>query len=138
MELETIHLSTLLVTVIAILYADHLGFEYLRGKRVTIPLVTSNRLHTIVWIGLITMIASGVLLTLREWEELLTEPVFYVKMGFVLVLVMNALAIGKMSHLSSVHPFKELSPEVQKTLLVSGALSVSGWIGAAVIGMFFL
>ena len=84
------------------------------------------------------MIVTGVLLTIPTWEYRLTEFAFYVKMGFVLVLVMNAVAIGSLARLAHERPFASLAAEEQKTLLVSGGLSFCGWIGAVVVGVFFL
>ncbi len=138
LELETIHLSILALTAIAILYADHLGFQYLTGKRTVLNGRITTRLHFIVWIGLVAMIVSGALLAIPQWEYLLSTPSFYIKMGFVLVLIMNSFAIGKLSKLTADCPFRELPSETQKTLLVSGVLSFMGWVGAFIIGYFFL
>lgn len=138
MDLVTIHLSTLALTAIAILYADHMGFEYFRGKRLTLDGSRVTRLHHIVWVGLTFMIVSGFFLVKPQWEFIRTEPVFYIKMGLVLMLIVNAFLIGKMSHLTHHRAFAELPADVRKTFLVSGAVSVIGWVGAAIIGYFFL
>jgi hypothetical protein len=59
-------------------------------------------------------------------------------MGFVLVLVVNAFAIGKLSAVAGTTSFASLSAEEKRTLLLSGFLSGASWIGAATIGFFFL
>lgn len=138
MEIESLHLGTLLITAVAILYADHLAYAYLKGKRELLDQVMTKRLHMIVWCGLIGMIISGTLLFIPMAEYLLTEPVFYLKMTFVLVLVVNALVIGKISHVASERPFAMLLPKEQRTLMLSGAVSLFSWAGAALIGLFFL
>jgi hypothetical protein len=138
LELETVHLTTLAITAIMILYSDHQGYLYFRGKKETLSLWFVTWSHRIVWSGLIGMILSGFFLVLPGWNYYLEYPLFYVKMGFVLVLCVNGLAIGKLSQLTTERAFHELPPELKKTLLVSGALSFSGWVGAAVIGFFFL
>ena len=84
------------------------------------------------------MIISGVLLTIPEWEYRLSEFVFYIKMGFVLVLIMNAFAIGSLASVASERPFEALSIEEKRALLFSGGLSFLGWVGATIIGVFFL
>ncbi len=137
-EWETIHVCTLAITAIAILYADHLGFGYLRGKRLHLDHGRTVVLHRIVWAGLIGMIVSGFFLAFPQWEFLKDDPIFKVKMGFVLVLILNAFAIGKLSQVTSEQSFAELPPHKKMVLLISGALSATGWIGAATIGYFFL
>ena len=91
-----------------------------------------------MWAGLLLMIATGFTLLMRAPTFYLTEPVFYAKIGFVLVLVMNSFAIGKLSEKAALTPFAQLSSQEKKTLLVSGALSFSGWVAAAGIGYFIL
>ena len=84
------------------------------------------------------MITTGILLTIPAWTYRLQEPTFYIKMGFVLTLVVNAFAIGKLSKVAGEKPFAQLTSSEQHVLLLSGTLSAVGWIGAAVIGKFFL
>lgn len=132
------HGSIFMVTAAIILYSDHKGFNYFKGKEKLLTEKFVKWSHLLVWIGLILMIATGVMLTIPAWEYRLSQPEFYIKMSFVLVLIMNAVAIGKLSKQASVKSFDELESEDKKTLLVSGALSAMGWIGAATIGAFFL
>lgn len=138
MDLIAIHLATLSLTAIAILYADHMGYQYFTGKRLHLNHERTVILHRIVWVGLIGMIVSGYLIAAPQWDYLRSEPVFFVKLGLVLVLVMNALVIGKMAHLTSDRAFAELPADVRRAFMISGALSAIGWIGAAVIGYFYL
>jgi hypothetical protein len=137
-ELETIHLTTLAFTALVILYSDHKGFQYFWGSVQTLPRSFVTWSHRLVWTGLILMILSGFFLMLPAWEYYIADPVFFVKMGFVLTLVVNAFFIGKLSPLTTERAFHELPPDLRRTLLVSGALSAIGWIGAAIIGFFFL
>lgn len=125
------------LTAIVILYSDHRGFNYFRGKEKTLPENFLKMSHRLVWTGLVLMITTGIFLVIPAWEYRLSEPVFYVKMGFVLVLLMNAVAIGKLSKKASHFEFALLTSEEKKTLLVSGGLSAIGWICAASIGVFF-
>lgn len=137
-ELGDIHLAILLVTAVAILYSDHMGYAYMRGKITLLPHTLVRKLHYAVLVGLGLLIMTGVLLSLSRWEYLLGEPIFYVKMAFVGVLIFNAWAIGKMSHLASERPFAALHAEERQLLIFSGALSGIGWVVTAVIGYFFL
>jgi uncharacterized membrane protein len=138
MELEDIHLITLALTALVILYSDHKGFQYFWGSLETLPRSFVTWSHRLVWTGLILMILSGFFLMLPAWEYYLADPVFFVKMGFVLTLVVNAFFIGRLSLLTTERAFQELPSDLKKTLLVSGALSAAGWVGAASIGFFFL
>jgi hypothetical protein len=137
-ELETIHLTTLALTAIVILYSDHKGFQYFRGTTPTLSHSFVTWSHRLVWTGLSLMILSGFFLVLPIWEYYLADPVFFIKMGMVLTLCVNAFFIGKLSPLTTERTFEELPSDLKKTLLISGALSGIGWVGAAIIGYFFL
>jgi hypothetical protein len=136
--LGAFHGITVLITALFIIYSDHQGYLYFRGKKQTLSPTFITWSHRIVWIGLAIIILTGAALAIPTWEYRLTQGVFYVKMGFVLVLLMNAVAIGKLSHKASNTPFAALSPTEKKTLTVSGALSFLGWVSAAFIGYFLL
>ncbi len=138
MEPQNIHLITLGLTILVILYSDHLAFQYFRGKRALLDGKSIRRIHYLVWSGLIGMIVSGIFLFIPMWEYLLGSPVFYIKMAFVLVLVINACVIGQISHVSSTRPFSELTDKEKRHLLTSGTVSFVCWIGAMTIGLFFL
>ena len=141
MDLYTIgelHVPILALTALVILYSDHKGLLYMLGKHE----VLSERFvvwsHRLVWVGLIGMIITGAVLVSGSLEYRLTQGAFYIKMGLVLVLIMNAVAIGKLSKVATHTPFAALSLEQRRTLLVSGMLSAAGWIGAALIAFFVL
>jgi hypothetical protein len=138
MELESVHLIALAFTALVILFADHHGFEYFRGTRETLSPHFVTWSHRGVWAGLTVLVLSGLFMVIPAWDYYKSDMAFYVKMGFVLVLTMNGYAIQKLSHMSTTTPFRSLPKEMQHTLMVSGALSAMGWVGAAVIGFFFL
>lgn len=137
-ELVTIHLATLVATILVIAYADHEAFAYFRGKKDLLNKRRITRLHYLVWVGLITMIVTGFALALPGLSYYLSEPLFLLKMGFVLVLIINSLFITKLLPIASERPFRELKKNEQRILLLSGAASASAWIGASIIGYFFL
>jgi len=125
-------------TAIGILYSDHRGLNYFRGKEDILPSRFLKYSHRGIWIGLLLMISTGMFLAIPEWEYRLSQPQFFIKMGFVLLLVMNAVAIGKLSKKAGKIPFAQLTKKEKNILLISGALSVLGWVGAATIGLLFL
>lgn len=136
-EIESLHLLILLFTAVGIILADHQGFDYLRGKKEILDAKTIKRLHTWVWLGLSGMILSGALLLIDEMD-VLEEPAFYVKLTMVLALVLNGILIGRLNHVATTTNFTSL-PFRQKIILIgSGMLSATCWLGAAVIGFFFL
>lgn len=138
MEFEEIHLAILAATALVILYSDHQGYLYFRGKK---PVLRENFIrwsHRLVWIGLVGMVLTGVSMVIPQWEYFLADPVFYVKMGMVAVLAVNAIAIGTLSPVATTTPFAALPREQRNTLIFSGTLSALGWISAALIGFFFL
>ena len=138
MELEEVHLAALALTALVILYSDHHAFAYFLGKKQTLTKGFVVWSHRLVWLGLITMITTGVIMVTPRWEHFLADPVFYIKMGMVGVLMVNGFAIGKLSHVATQTPFANLLPEQKRTLLLSGSLSAIGWISSALIGFFFL
>lgn len=138
MEMEEIHLFSLALTALVILYSDYQGFLYFRGKKQLLSKEFVTWSHRLVWAGLCAMLVTGALLLIPRFEYLIREPVFYIKMGFVLVLVVNAFAIGRLSHVATLRPFIELTKKERTTLLFSAALSGIGWVGAAFVGYFLL
>ncbi len=127
-----IHIGTLFVTAVAILIADHDAFDYMRGKKQTLSRVKVKTLHYIVWAGLIIMIMSGMKMAYPGLEYLLQNKGFLIKMFFVLVLFVNAIVIHFLSNLAIERPFSVLSKKEKTLLLISGAASTAGWLGAAI------
>lgn len=138
MSLLDIHLYTLIAVAIVIIYSDHRGFAYFRGKVELLGEKETKIIHYLVWAGFIGMIVSGGLMFKDSTAYYLMNPAFFVKMFFVLLLVINGVVIGKLATIASKQPFASLSASQKKKLLISGAISTICWIGAATIGFFFL
>jgi hypothetical protein len=138
MSLVSLHLFTLAATALIIVYSDHRGFRYFLGKEVTLPARFLFWSHTLVWIGLVGMIITGVLMVLPIWTYYFQNPAFFVKMGFVVVLMINAYAIGVLSKTASERPFSALSASEKRILFISGGLSIIGWTGAVLTSLTFL
>ncbi|MEK7531057.1 MAG: hypothetical protein AAB573_04285 [Patescibacteria group bacterium] len=131
-----IHLSILTLTVLVILYTDHMAFQYVRGTRETIDVKLATRLHMTVWVGLIGMIATGLWMAYPALSMLITMSLFQLKMGFVALLVCNAIFIGTLIPVS-VTPYAQLSNRQKTPLMIGGALSTIGWIGAITCAFLF-
>ncbi len=132
-EIESLHLLTLAFVAIVILIADHDGLAYIRSKKQILNTTKVKRLHNLVWMGLIGMLATGLAL-LADEPDVLEESAFYVKMLMVLALFINGIAIGQLAKLSTITPFANLTKSQKRKLLLSGAISASCWIGAALLG----
>jgi cation transport ATPase len=137
-EMEHVHLIALALTAIVIFFADHEGFQYFRGKKQTLDPNKLKFFHRLVWAGLLTMITTGFFMMLEEADEVLAEPVFYLKMFFVAVLILNGTLIGSLMHRATTTPFKELGQGERYRLILSGMASTLGWVGSTVIGFFFI
>ena len=132
-----LHILTLSFVVITILRADHLGFGWMRGTTKKLDALKIKKLHTYMWAGLLCMIATGLCLFWPLHEYLLSRVQFFVKMGFVFTLIVNALVIGKMQNIATTHEWKELPWKQKLPLLVSGAVSTLAWLGAFA-GAFYI
>lgn len=138
MNLTTLHLISLIVTAPVILYADHMGFQYLTGRVQTIGARKVEWTHRLVTDGIILLIVTGVLITIPMWAIMLENPLFYAKLAFVATLVLNGLFIGQLMNKATATPFANLSAEEKRFLLVSGAVSAAGWVATILIGFFGL
>ena len=84
------------------------------------------------------MIITGLFLFYPMREFLLSRPQFYIKMGFVLALCINSVAIGYFSKIPTKKTFASLSNKEKLPLFISGALSTISWIGAALAGLYLI
>lgn len=130
-----VHLGTLALTFLVILYSDHEAFQYITGKQPVLDRKKTMFLHTLVWIGLLGMIGSGLWMAWPNLGVLFSVTGFQIKMAFVALLVVNAIFIGYLMDIAFEKPFKELSKGKQLILLFSGAVSTVGWLGAALSAM---
>jgi hypothetical protein len=142
MDSETIflpiHILGLLYAGWNIVHADHMGFDWMRGKVPTLDKKAVAKYHLGSWIGLGTMLISGFGLFYPMREFLLTRPQFFVKMGFVLALTINGLAIGHLSKISTEKAFVSLSTTQKIPLFISGAVSTISWIGATIMAFLLI
>ncbi len=132
-----VHLTILVCTVLVILYTDHVGFRYFRGREQVLSAALVYRLHYVVWVGLLGMIATGAYMAWPALPVLITLPLFQLKMAFVAALFINALYIGFFIQTATTTPFVELTWKQKAPLLISGAISTTSWIGAVSAAVLF-
>ncbi len=130
------HLITLGIAVCGILFADHMGFGWIRGKTPTLNPKTLVRTHWVVGISLGAMLGSGSVLFWNAHQYLLTDPTFYIKMTFVLALIINSFVIERFLNVATTQPFATLTKKQKLPLIISGAVSTLSWIGAATTAFF--
>lgn len=131
-----IHLLTLLFIAFYVFQADHMGFNWIRGKVPMLDKATVEKYHKRTWIGLIIMIISGIGLFWPGREVLLARPQFFIKMGFVLALFINSFVIGILSKTSTTKTYASLTFSQRLPLMISGAVSTISWLGAFALAFF--
>jgi hypothetical protein len=129
------HVVAMIGTGLLVLFADEQGLMWILGKKETLSPRRIHLLHILVSVGLAGIVTTGVLMVLPWPEYYLAQTTFQIKMGFVGVLVVNAFFIGHLSRIATAHAFKNVPSKQRVLLLVSGAISVAGWLGALVCGL---
>ena len=137
MSLLNVHLIAMLFSVGIILLADKEAFAWVLGKKPLLEPKRIHRLHYAMWAGLLALIASGFFMFLPQASYLLTEPLFIIKQLFVAVLVVNAIIIGRFSHVALTETFASLPWSERLPLLVSGAISAFSWASIILIAFYF-
>lgn len=134
----SVHLLILAFVAWNVFHADHLGFKWMRGKINILDKKQVSTYHNRIWIGLWGMIITGLVMFLPLRDFLLHRPQFYAKMGFVLVLILNGLFIGKLQNIATTQQYARLAPKEKILLFVSGAISTLAWLGAVAGGFYLL
>lgn len=127
-----IHLGTLGFVALLVLFADHQALSWVLGHKEKLDGKTIQTVHYLTLVGLVVMIISGITMALPLTEYLLTVPAFFIKMGFVLALVINSFFIGKLMHTAVNHSYKSLAFSEKLPLFISGAVSGISWLGAVI------
>lgn len=136
LPLLQIHVTAVFLTLGVVITADSHGLLWMLGKLQTLPRKRMEALHVLAWIGLITIMLAGATMFSTYSEYLLTLPAFQLKMLFVVFLVLNAVVIGKHLKIATVRSFASLPRKERIVLLLSGAVSTTGWVGAYICAQF--
>ncbi|WP_236783005.1 hypothetical protein [Arthrobacter sp. QXT-31] len=130
-----VHILALVLSFGTILVVDWLGLLWLLGK---VQIHESGKLETaakpLIWGGLALLLASGALI-----DPDLTNPVTAIKLGSVLVLMLNGLSIAPaMQQLLALPPqtrFSEVARKLRLRLMVALSVSQACWWTAVLIGL---
>ncbi len=132
--LFVIHIGSLCFAGLGVLFADHLAFDWVRGKKATLDPRPLHIAHWIVTVGLSCLILSGLCLFWPMREYLVSQPLFWLKMLFVCALVINSFFIERF--MSAVEkPFATLTRNERLPLMISGAVSTCSWLGAIAVAL---
>jgi len=126
-----LHLLSLAFVVVTIFLADREAFAWIRGRKITLDAVRVGKLHRRMWLGLLFMIATGLLMAWENFGALFAFPLFRLKMFFVAALIINGLFIGKLMYVTAVRSYSSLSTQEKIPLFLAGAISAISWLGAA-------
>jgi len=131
-----IHFASILFIAWNVFHADHMGFDWIRGKVQTLDKDLVRKYHKRTWIGLGLMIVTGIGLFWPAKDMLLARPQFIIKMGFVLAIFINSFVIGALSKTSITKTYTSLSTKEKIPLIISGGISTISWLGATGMAFF--
>ena len=114
-----------------------MGFSWIRGKTQKLDEKKVKKIHRNTWIGLLLMIATGSVLFWQEHEYLLGRVQFFVKMAFVITLIINGLVLGKIQQVAINYEWENLTFKQRIPLIISGGVSTLAWLGAFA-GAFYI
>ncbi len=130
-----IHFGCLCLAAIGILLADHMAFEWVRGVHERVGLKKMLALHLVVTLALAGLVGSGLLLFWPERVYFMGQPLFWLKMGFVFVLLINSFFIEYLMHHAVRGPYRHLPQKKKTALMISGAVSTTCWLGAGLTAL---
>lgn len=132
-----LHILSLLFVGWNIVHADKIGLAWMQGKLETVDKKTITKYHHGTWLGIILMIISGSLIVSTVKDKIL-HPQFEIKMAFVLIIIINSIAIGLLLKTPIEKSFASLTKREKLPLYTSAALSFISWGGAALAALFIL
>lgn len=134
----TTHLASFIVNILLVIVADSNALLWVLGKKEVLSLILMRRLHQLLSVGLAVSILSGVYLFALnlDYFSAVFVPAMYVKIAFVIMLVINAFVIEKHLAVVSTRPFGSLTKEERIPLFISGFVSAVGWIGVIAAAQF--
>ncbi|MGM9472437.1 hypothetical protein ACS5PJ_10570 [Pseudarthrobacter sp. YS3] len=130
-----VHILALVLSFGTILAVDWLGLLWLLGK---VHMHESGKLEAaakpLIWGGLVLLLASGALI-----DPDLANPVTAIKLGCVLVLMLNGLSIAPAMHQLMALPaetrFGGLGRRLRARLMIALTISQACWWTAVLIGL---
>lgn len=113
--------------------ADKDALAWIRGTQRVLEAKRLRQYHLMIWIGLASVVVSGVLLLYPARLYLLGDILFDIKLLFVAILFVNAFLIGRLVEYATTIPFRDVALRDKRALFMSGAISLMSWAAAAAI-----
>jgi len=132
-----LHVAGFLVAGGLALSSDRAVFRATRADEVTRRVQVSelNAVHAPVLLGLAVACLTGVLLFLSDVETFATSPVFWIKMGFLVLLLGNGALLSRAGHRAAAGGAGEGNWKVlRRTAAASSAL----WLVAVLTGVMLV
>jgi hypothetical protein len=123
-----VHIGAFVVTITGVILADLYALLWVIGKFPTLQSRYLTGLHYVVGTGLLVSITSGFLMFWPLREYLVTVEAFWVKVVFVMVLIINSFVISAHMHIHTTQTFSSLSKTQRLPLFLSGATSAISWV----------
>lgn len=133
----SVHLASLGLAAFGVVKADMLAYTWLRGRSQALDSVIIGRIHITVAIGLWGLVATGLYMFWPMRAYLLGQPLFLLKLFFVVCLVINSFLLGRVMHVATRVSFANLKKSQKLLLLLSGCISVFSWCGAGIAALVF-
>lgn len=130
------HVGAFFITVVAVVMADVQALLWVLGKKPTLDKEQIHRLHSLVEVGLLVIVTTGIILALPVTDYLVTITAFLLKMTFVLALIINSFVIKYHMDIPTTKTFASLTKSEKIPLLISGLVSSASWIGAFICAQF--
>lgn len=131
----TLHVIAICITLALVAYADEQALLWVLGRKARLSAGVVRFLHYAVALGLGAIILTGALLFLPDADYYLADPTFLIKMGAIAALIINTYFIDRFSAIAVTRSFNELSHGQRLALLLSGGVSVLGWLTALACGL---
>jgi hypothetical protein len=93
------------------------------GVAPTLPLPAMAKFYPVMWAALWLNIVTGVLLTMAAASRVLVDPVFFMKMTFVALAVVNMQRLKRELLREDERPAEQMVPEAVGTLVVPATRS---------------
>src|SRR5262249_24927351 len=124
-----------------ILFLHTIGLGFLVGASMAIdlrilgfanglPLSSLGKFFPVMLFGFIANAASGVILVVIDATTMLVNPLFYIKIGLIILALLSGMAIRKQT-------FKDVSADSRPVALNSKLLAAASlvlWVGAVTAG----
>jgi hypothetical protein len=127
------HIIALLIGGGLAIAADRTTLRMLRSPqdRLTDHLVELGDVHKPIIASLVVLAVSGVLMATADIEEFVAEPIFWIKLGLVALLLVNGGLLVRIERALRAAPTEVLRNRLKRTSRLSAAL----WIVTAMVGI---